>query len=193
MPTPEAKTRRQQLRAATQAEHAQLDALFPDGLTDADSYRRYLQGMHRLCADIGSRWKQVPVSALRDDVRQRVRLLEADLAHLGHAPLPPGPPLQLHGELELAGAEYVMQGSRHGALLLIRQVQALGHGPDTGAAFLHWLTRPQGKQAWEALLEDIAHKLQGDADESSLMAAAIRTFAAASFAFERARHARTSP
>lgn len=187
---PEARLRRQQLRRATAAAHQRVDAVFPDGLVDAGAYRCYLQGMHRLCADILAAGSALPADPQFDDERrQRVALLQADLDRLGHAALPPGPPLPLSSPLEQAAAEYVIGGSRLGARLLLRQARLLGHASaDTGAAFLHWHVRAEAEAGWQALLQRIAQTVRSAEDESQLLAAAIRTFSAATFAFERARH-----
>lgn len=190
MPTPEADIRRQHLRTATASAHAHLDGLFPDGLADAATYGGYVRGMHRLCADIQAGWHALPPGTAVDEaVDRRVCLLETDLARLGLPVLPPGPALALSGPLELAGAEYVVQGSRMGAKLLVRQARLLGYGePGSGADFLHWHVRPEGLAEWNALLERIAVLVRNAKDEDTLMAAAIRTFTAAAFAFERASH-----
>ena len=185
----EVRFRRQQLRSATAAEHARVDALFPGGFVDAASYHCYLLGMHRLCADVLGAWQRLPqVPAFGVDAGRRVELLMADLEHAAQPPLPPGPPLALDSELDMVGAEYVIQGSRHGAMLLIRQAATLGHGAGDGAAFLHWLTGRELATTWQALLAEIPGRVGSHGDESRLMAAAIRTFNAAAFAFERARH-----
>ncbi|MDO5506578.1 MAG: biliverdin-producing heme oxygenase [Pseudoxanthomonas suwonensis] len=177
---------RQQLRAATACEHERVDALFPGGLVDATAYRCYLQGMHRLCDDVAKGWLRI--ARAPEEPLHRVSLLQADLARLALDALPAAAPLALDGELELAGAEYVIQGSRMGARLLSRQARRLGRdGPDNGAAFLTWHSRPEGQATWEALLERIARLVRTNADEDRLMAAAVRTFSAAAFAFEHAR------
>lgn len=189
----DAQRARQQLRAGTAQQHALLDAHFPDGLADAAAYRCYLAGMHRICTAVENAWiGHGDDASARTNAAARTTRLREDMACVGVGALHAGSsPLALHGEAELAGAEYVIQGSRYGARQLLRQVQAQGWTAQRGASFLHAHAAADGEPRWNALLARIGeYSTPGGQLAAEVMDAAARTFAAAASAFGCARPAR---
>ncbi|EFH12922.1 biliverdin-producing heme oxygenase [Teichococcus cervicalis] len=144
---------RWQLRAATQSLHAEVDRVAGRYiLTDRAGYRDFLlfharamPGLEQGCAAaLGAEW---PGWA----ARHRSPALAADLALLGSA-MPaalPAPPL---GREAALGAAYVLEGSRLGNAMLLRQVLAGGDAVSQRAtAYLSH--RPEGEATgWPGFL-----------------------------------------
>jgi heme oxygenase len=160
----------QALRRATADAHATVDGLFSHvDLASASGYRAFLAaqatahlpveaaldaaGAERVFAD----WPQ----------RRRAALLRADLEELGGA-IEPGPAPLLTDAAEIAGAAYVIEGSRLGGVLLRRSV-----GADLPTRFL---SAPAEPGAWRALLLRLDEVLADDASLQRATAAAQRVF-----------------
>lgn len=167
-------TRRFVLRERTTDAHASLDATVGP-LSDADTYARYLRGLHafRVPAERAlatARWSPAPLAAL----------LAADMADLGVAPradeVALAVPQDASGELGLA---YVLEGSALGARLLHRQALALGLDADRGARHLAEQTRDL--DGWRNFLAELEAAEPFDLDRA--VAAAAAGFAAAEQAF----------
>lgn len=141
-----------QLRQATAVAHAQVDGCFPDGLADADTYRRYLQGMQRLLQSVAD--ADPTLAATYAEHRRR---LQADCTALACAA--PRAPSTVAWELDTdearLGARYVLDGSALGARVLLRQADALGQVPEHGAAFLAYHVQ-QGRTQWPSLLRALS-------------------------------------
>lgn len=137
------------LRHETRDHHARAEAALPLTRPDLtrEGYVRYLEGAFGLHARLEPRLVEVlapHAAALALAERQRLALLEADLAALGspaHA-LPLAPPLALAGVPEALGALYVLEGSTLGGQVLARRLAPVsggalrylrGHGEATGA------------------------------------------------------------
>lgn len=161
----------QALRRATADAHDEVDAIFSRvDLATAIGYRAFLSAQARA---------HLPVEAALDAAgaervfadwpeRRRVALLRADLAELGVEPTV-GPAPTLHDAAEIAGAAYVIEGSRLGGALLRRSV---GAGmPDA------FLSAPAVPGAWRALLLRLDQVLADEADLDRAIAAATRVFA----------------
>jgi heme oxygenase len=119
----------QTLRAATAADHRQVDDRFGGfALDDPAAYVRFLRAHGRALPAVEAALAQAGVGAgagmgagaMLPPWRPRAPLIAADLAALG-APMPPPLPFTLDGA-ERWGALYVMEGSRLGGQLLARRV-----------------------------------------------------------------------
>lgn len=135
---------RDRLRAATHAQHAEVDASFPQGLRDLADYARYLRGMHRFAVDF-----EIAVGA---PARQSVWLAR-DLATNDLAPLPVLVAQTRVGADEGLGWSYVMAGSSLGARHLAKGVRGLGQTPERGACFL---ARHSGGADWRDMQAQLA-------------------------------------
>lgn len=120
------------LREATAAEHANVDAAFPEGLSTPRAYARYLRGMHRFALDFEGTTARTP---------RHSAWLAQDLAAVGLQPLAgTRRPMAADGDTA-TGWEYVMAGSSLGARYLVRSVRKLGHSGARGACFLEGHSR----------------------------------------------------
>ncbi len=138
------------LRAASAADHARVDACFPQGLCDDGTYRRYLRGMHALLSALSAACPQ-----LASEFSPMHEALAADLFALDAAlpEAPPSPPIDT--DAARLGARYVIEGSTMGARILQRQSLELGHDARRGARFLAYhLAR--GQHIWPALQQELA-------------------------------------
>jgi len=130
------------LRECTADLHARVDGLFPRGLADATTYRRYLLGMHRFASDHETVIGALPLHSAR---------LARDLQAVSLPPLAPdGLRRPLRDPATRLGWDYVMAGSGLGARRLVRDARRLGHDAGNGAAFLE---AHAASDEWPALLE----------------------------------------
>lgn len=149
---------RARLREATRDLHADVDALFPQGLHTAHAYRRYVLGMHRYAVD-----HEIATGALP----RASSWLAHDLVALSLLPLPAqGVRPPLIRQAECLGWDYVMAGSSMGARVLLRDAGRLGFDAHHGAAFL---ARHASGADW-ALVQSRLAEL--DVDDVRRMAAA---------------------
>lgn len=133
------------LRECTADLHARVDRLFPHGLEDATTYRRYLLGMHRFAAD-----HETVIGVTPSHSAQLAR----DLQAVALAPLTAdGLRRPLRDPATRLGWEYVMAGSGLGARRLVRDARRLGHDAASGAAFLE---AHAASDAWPRLLERLS-------------------------------------
>ncbi|MDB5412654.1 MAG: heme oxygenase [Rubritepida sp.] len=121
---PPAISTRNLLRQATAPLHEAVEARFEGlDLTDAADYGRFL-AIHAMSI--------LPLEAALDDAgiaatlpdwhaRKRGAALAEDLAALGQ-PMPEGHTIRLASGAEALGAAYVLEGSRLGAAMLLRQI-----------------------------------------------------------------------
>ena len=164
------------LRAATADLHAQVDGLFPDGIDSAQTYRRYLLGMHRFTADCEVATGHGPRAS---------SWLAADLAALGVPPMPTRRPRRaLLDDARRLGWEYVLAGSSLGARVLLPAVARLGLDDMRGAAFL---AHHAAGEDWSRLQPRLAALDEGDARRRASVASGARD----AFAHVRACFARS--
>lgn len=169
------------LRAATADAHERVDASFGDfHLGDRAGYCRFLR------AQAGA---FLPVEAALDragarDViadwpsRRRAALLQADLADLDSSGVSLPEP-ELASPEAMCGAIYVLEGSRHGAAMLVR-----GVSDDLPTRFLR---APAPPGAWRILLDRLDAMLpEGRAREKGIRGA-LTVFAMFDRAAEAAR------
>jgi heme oxygenase len=159
------------LRAATRAAHDRVDALFGDlNLGRAADYRHFLtaQAAAFLPVEAALDAQGVAASFPGWGERRRADLLRADLDALGLAVPPPLPAPSLPSRAAVAGAAYVLEGSRLGGAMLARRVPAGVPRLFLGAA------APPGH--WGAFLEQLEQVLQSDVERREAVAGAGRVF-----------------
>lgn len=161
----------QALRQATAASHDEVDGLFSGlDLSTCAGYRAFLSAQA---------YAHLPVEAALDAAgasrvfadwpdRRRAALLSADLSDLG-LEVSSGPAPVLSGAAEIAGAAYVIEGSRLGGALLRR---AVAEGLPA-----RFLAAPAAPGAWRALLLRLDDLLADEADLARAIAAARGVFA----------------
>jgi heme oxygenase len=182
---------RERLRQATDPAHARVDACFPQGLEDANAYRRYLLGMHALVVALERALDTMTLDPAWREWRdpRREQWLRADLADIGAAPLPEGPALPLSGSAAAAGALYVLEGSSLGARGLLEDAKRLGWSASRGARFLHGHGGNDAGPRWRAYLRCLEGARFAPAEEAGAIQAAARSFAYVEHEFLRAAQA----
>lgn len=160
------------LREGTRAEHDRLDALFGRfDLTDRGDYGAFLAAHAAALLPLEAALDAAGASRLFADWADRKRggLLAADLAALGGAvpdavPVPP-----LENDAAVAGAVYVVEGSRLGGRILARGV--------TPGLPTRYLDPDQDGGGWGGLLARIDSLLYDEVGLSQAIATARATFA----------------
>ncbi|MBO1073162.1 biliverdin-producing heme oxygenase [Roseomonas marmotae] len=150
------------LRQSTEEQHAGVDMLgsrFP--LETPAGYRRFLRAHARALPALEQALEEAGIAGLLPDWPRRSRraALAADLAALGVEPPPPlpfGPPASAAAAL---GAAYVLEGSRFGNGMLLRQVnKAAGPSKPAATAYLGHQVAGEGN-AWLAFLVRLEDRL----------------------------------
>jgi len=178
------------LREATAKAHDRVDAAFADfDLTDRDSYARFLAAHADVVWPLEAALPGERVVADWES-RKRGHLLKEDLALLGRpnlrhpseggdpepeatSPVTLDPRLRGDDDAEVAGALYVLEGSRLGGKFLSRRLPA---------GFPRaYLDTDQRAEKWQQLLTVIDRLLRDPIALDKALAAALATFAA----FER--------
>jgi len=180
----------QALRDGTAEAHDRVDAAFADfDLTDRDSYARFLAAHADVVWPLEAALPGERVVADWES-RKRGALLREDLAFLGRpnlrhpreggdpepeatSPVTLDPRLRGDDDAEVAGALYVLEGSRLGGKFLSRRLPA---------GFPRaYLDTDQRAEKWQQLLTVIGRLLRDPIALDKALAAALATFAA----FER--------
>jgi heme oxygenase len=158
------------LREATREPHARLDALFGGfDLSTREGYARFIGAQASAMIAVEAALDAAGAAEVIDNWPERRRggALRRDAAALGIAPASLDPPT-LSGQAEIAGALYVVEGSRHGARFLRKQV------PDTvPTAFLD---SDQAPGSWAKLLDRIDTILYRPEAEAAATRAALAIF-----------------
>ena len=139
---------RSHLRSATAEAHERVDRLFGAyDLADREGYRRFLLAQAAAFLPVEASLDAAGAGRLLADwsARQRGDRLKADLADLGAEVPPPVLSPSLCSPADIAGAIYVLEGSRLGGALL---KEAL---PETVPR--RFLEAPQEPGSWRKLLE----------------------------------------
>lgn len=165
------------LKAATAAAHDRVDAGFAGyDLTDRDSYADFLSGhaaafipLEEALADAGAERLVAGWSAQR-----RSAMLIDDLAALGRSPPPRLAVPMFTGDWAILGGLYVLEGSRMGGAVLVRQV-----APGLPVAFLG--ARPE-RGHWPAFVARLDEMVKSPQALDAATTAALSSFAV----FERA-------
>jgi heme oxygenase len=181
--------RRAALRAATSAVHARLDACFPAGLATAGDYRAYLLGMHALVRDAEDALAGAALSPgwRRWSDRHRSDRLRHDLDWHRLAPLAVSSGDPIDGDPAAAGLLYVIEGSTLGARLLLADAARLGHGAETGAAFLCHHAGDGSAQRWRGFVAALDLAGFDGPQDAAMFESAATTFQRAEDGFIRAR------
>ncbi|GGC49505.1 biliverdin-producing heme oxygenase [Chelatococcus reniformis] len=170
---------RHALRHATSALHAELDGRFSAlDLGNRRDYTLFLRAQAAALLPLEQRLEQAGVADVVDDwpERSRSRALLADLAALGAASPPPVPVASLQGAGAVFGALYVLEGSRLGAEVLLREH---GIGDAGGQLPIHFLGHGRGRRLWPTFLAALElASSAGIADDEVIggAEAAFRTF-----------------
>lgn len=163
------------LRQDTHDAHARVDALVGGGISDLESYRRYLRGMHHFLAAskdaLLPAWPMAPLQALLADDMQALDVQPATTLAV---------PLPATDEPSRLGVAYVVGGASVGARQLARQAEALGFGPGRAASFLHGFA--QGSM-WNGVLASLDAARLDRHQTDRCRAAAVAAFATAEAAF----------
>ena len=144
------------LRAATQADHDEVDAAFGAvDLADAAQYRTFLQAQAAAFIPVEQAIDAADTLAVVPDwpERRRADLLRQDLSELGAAPGEYLDPPALASPSAVLGAIYVLEGSRLGGRLLARSLPA-----DMPRRFID----SSDPKAWKRLVELLDSKLRTD-------------------------------
>lgn len=165
-------TARFALKHATAQAHERLDARFSRfDLTDRNDYGAFL------LAQAGA---FLPTEAALDDAgagtvigdwsdRRRASALRADLAALGLDEPPPVRIPAIEGEVAILGAAYVLEGSRLGGAMLLRQMP-----DDLPRAFMS----AGNPKLWRAFVTHLDHRLSSPNDIAAASAVASSVFEA---------------
>jgi heme oxygenase (biliverdin-IX-beta and delta-forming) len=166
------QTIRWSLRDATADLHEAVDRLGSGfDLGEKEGYRRFLRAHARALPGLERAIEAAGIATLVPDwpARSRRAALMADLAALGEAP-PPAPPAALPPGLEAAlGATYVLEGSRFGNGMLLRQIANSPHAAGATAYLSH-------KAGWPAFLERLEAHLSSPAAQSAAAEGARAAF-----------------
>ena len=166
------------LRAATAAEHREVDAAFSRfRLGDETGYRDFLLAQAAGFLPVEQALDEGGAAKILPDWPQRRRgdLLRADLAALTVTlPEPFSVPAFISGKASMFGAIYVLEGSRLGGAVLKKTVP--GHFPR------RFLEARQAAGSWRSLLQTLDDFLIRPDDLEAAIAAAREVFAR----FERA-------
>ncbi len=128
------------LRVATRAAHDRVDALFSSlDLADPADYRRFLAAQAAAFLPVEAALDEGGAQSLFDDwpTRRRADQLRADLDALGLAHPAPIDSPTFDTPAEMAGAAYVLEGSRLGGAVLARSLP-----PESPRSFLAASGRP---------------------------------------------------
>lgn len=141
------------LRSATAEAHEALDALFSRfDLTHRDGYGDFLLAQAGAFIGVEAALDQAGAARVLADWRERQRrgALSRDLADLGLEPPPPIAPPDFPTEAAVLGGLYVLEGSRLGGAMLVRNVP-----DDLPKAFLS----PGNPMAWRAFVAVVDQRL----------------------------------
>ena len=158
------------LREATHAAHERLDGLFASFDLGSDAgYRRFIGAQASAMLPVEAALGDGGAEQVVDDwpSRRRSDALLADAAALGVTPRPVAAPV-FDSLPSVAGALYVVEGSRHGARHLVRQV---------AAGFpLRFLDIDQVPGNWGKLLDRVDMILYSPDTRDKAVTAALATF-----------------
>ncbi|WP_284419536.1 MULTISPECIES: biliverdin-producing heme oxygenase [unclassified Bradyrhizobium] len=178
---------RDRLKAATAAAHHALDErLSQFDLTTTPHYRRFLQASAAAVLPLEQVLEQAGVGEMLCDWagRRRAEAITTDLADLNGSVVPielPTPPLD---RPFVFGTLYVLEGSRLGAVYLLRVVTASADPRARRAT--RYLRHGAGQGLWRSFLERLAREPLTPDDEVRMIASARAAFAVFAKAVESA-------
>jgi heme oxygenase len=143
------------LRAHTAAAHARLDAQLSGlGLSTPAGYRQFLEANAAALLPLEAALVESGVARVFPDwgARTRSEAIRADLGRMGGM-VRPLPAPTLFGFEQALGAMYVLEGSRLGARVILRQIRASGVCSVTGATA--YLRHGDGQPLWPSFLAEL--------------------------------------
>jgi len=174
---------RENLRRTTAACHDRVDAAFSAfDLATPHGYAAFLAAQSAALIPVEQAIEAAGIDDILPDWRERTRrsALWRDLASLGRIPAPSVAVVPPDGPAAMIGMAYVLEGSRHGAAVLLRRVMAR---PDptlrTATDFLRHGVRGGLWDSFVIRLETFSH---GEVNLARISGGAVAAFAA----FERA-------
>ena len=166
------------LRAATAKRHAELDSLFSSlDVTTKSGYVTFLSRLAAAYVPVDAQLEATGIRALFPDWDRRSRraALLDDLRHLGVATPLMLPALFFATPEDMLGALYVLEGSRLGGQLLLRQVAA-SFDEEVKAA-KRFLQSGEDTGSWRDFLAVLENRAVDEAGLERMITAADRTFA----------------
>lgn len=169
---------RQLLRTATAPAHQQLDdAVSHDLDFGPESYVRFLRGLARGIAPIEDALERRCIDTIVPDwpERRRTEALKQDLAEFGET-MPAAPALiSLAGLPEAIGALYVLEGSRLGSQLLLKQ--ALASDSTIVRSATRHLAHGQGQKFWPSFVSILDASTDAQNSPDRVVSGANQAFA----------------
>lgn len=159
------------LRTATRDEHDRVDAAFSQyDLATADGYRAFLLRQASAHLPVEAALEAAGAAdAIADwPARRRGDAIRADLADLGCTDIPEQPFVGFGSPAAMLGGLYVLEGSRLGGAVLVRQVS---DGLPT-----RFLSKGSSS-AWRTLLDVVETKLRSPQEIAGAVAGARSVFA----------------
>lgn len=142
------------LRAATADLHAQVDSRFSGKFSeDSKAYGHFLAALAEGVIPLERALEAEGIERLLPDwpERRRTTMLLADLEALG-VPVPAGRAMpEVGGEARQFGIAYVLEGSRLGGKLLLRQV--LAHRDEKVRAATRYLSHGTDRDLWPSFVK----------------------------------------
>jgi heme oxygenase len=145
---------RSRLRAATADLHTELDTGLAPLIEHGDAgYARFLLRTAAALLPLEQALERANVATLLPDwsLRSRTQAIRVDLAELMLCDPPQLPQPEIRGEASKFGMLYVLEGSRLGSRLLLREAQAR-LSPAVRAA-TRYLSHGQGQPLWPTFLQ----------------------------------------
>ncbi len=169
---------RHRLKVATAAAHHALDErLSQFDLTTTAHYRRFLQASAAALLPLEAALEQAGVAACFDDWARRRRspAIITDLADLGGVTIPMNLPVQRPDRAFVFGTLYVLEGSRLGAVYLLRVVAASADPKVRRAT--QYLRHGTGAGLWHSFLSQLSREPATPDDDVRMIASAREAFA----------------
>jgi heme oxygenase len=141
------------LRAATADLHTDLDSCLASLVKRDTGYARFLLGSAAALLPLERALSAADVVTLLPDwpLRSRSQAIRVDLVELMLSEPPLLPPPEIRGEASVFGMLYVLEGSRLGARVVLREAQAR-LSPAVRAA-TRYLSHGQGQPLWPTFLQ----------------------------------------
>ncbi|WP_035641129.1 biliverdin-producing heme oxygenase [Bradyrhizobium sp. ORS 375] len=169
---------RERLKVATSAAHHALDErLGRFDLTTTAHYRRFLQASAAALLPLEQMLDRCGAGAVLDDWPQRRRsdAIRIDLADLDGHDVPVDVPVPTLDRPSVLGTLYVLEGSRLGAVYLLRIVAASADPRVRRAT--RYLRHGAGQGLWRSFLSRLAEERLAPGEDARVIASAHAAFA----------------
>ena len=174
------------LKAHTDAAHRRLDeGMARLDLTDAFDYRTFLALSLEAVSAVELALEAAQVRTILPDwaERSRRKALAEDLSAFGLKPTGQPNALQLSSRGACLGAAYVLEGSRLGGQILLRQAQKAGD--PIICANTRYLSHGDASKLWPSFTATLDHTLDGAYEVNTACEAALAVFCIFQTAFGR--------